>query len=147
MLGRSFFCLWQGYFYGWSLLLAVNCLGLLYLRLRFGLLFFCLRWKIGLSFLLMVPPRPEIRFGLLCLRFPRPETGFGLFCLRFPDRKQKNEPKAKNNSIVSKKDTSFRVKHCFVVLFLKISFSLQKQKDFFKQKRFNYVVQHAWTNF
>ena len=48
-----------------------------YLRLVF-VSYGSLAW----SFLLTV----ENRFGLFYLQFPRPELGFGLFCLRFPPR-------------------------------------------------------------
>ena len=60
---------------GKSLLLTgVGCLrsiGLVFIlpvEIRFGLV--CLRWKIGLVFLLTVRPRPEIRFGILKLTVP-----------------------------------------------------------------------------
>ena len=93
---------------GKSLLLAVNWLGLFYLRLKFGLVFsltvemrivffsltvelrfglFCLRWKLGLVLIFAYGSAfPEIRFVFL-LTVPRPEIGSGLFCLRFPNRK------------------------------------------------------------
>ena len=78
LTGKSFYSRLVFVAYGqlaWSFLLTVE--------IRFGLL--CLRWKSVWSFLLTVPPWPEIRFGLFCLRFPhRPEIGFGRFLLTVP---------------------------------------------------------------
>ena len=52
------------------MLLTVIWLGLVYLRLKFGLVFFVFGGKSVRSFLLTVPPGPEIWLGLFCLRFP-----------------------------------------------------------------------------
>ena len=57
--------------YGSSLLLTVEIwLGHFYLRLKFGLVFVAYSGKSILSFSLLVPPHPEIGFGLFCLGFP-----------------------------------------------------------------------------
>ena len=58
----------------WSFLLTVE--------IRFGLL--SLRWKSVWSFLLTVPPWPEIRFGLFCLRFPLSGDWVWSFLLTVP---------------------------------------------------------------
>ena len=58
------------FFFGWSLLLTAIRLGLLNKRLKFGLVFFCSRWKIGLVCFTYGSPLSRIRFGLFCLRFP-----------------------------------------------------------------------------
>ena len=62
--GRSFL-LTARYF-----LLTVIWFGLFYVRLKLGLVFFACGGKSVWSFLLTVPPRPEIGFGLFYLRFP-----------------------------------------------------------------------------
>ena len=52
----------------------VSWLRLFYLRLKFGLVFFAYGGKSVWSFLLTVPLRPEIRFGLFCLWVPLVQT-------------------------------------------------------------------------
>ena len=72
-MGRSF-VLTVRYFL-LTVFVAYGKLGLVFstrgCKIWFGLV--CLWWKIGLVFfLLSVPPRPQIGFGLFCLRFPPP---------------------------------------------------------------------------
>ena len=84
---------WVGLFLltGKSFLLTVGlcCLrsiGLVFfcLRLKFGLVFFAYGGKSVWSFLLTVPPGPEIRFGLFCLRFPPSGNWVWSFLLTVP---------------------------------------------------------------
>ena len=70
--------------YGWSLMLTVQGLGLFYLRLKFGLVFFAYGGKSVWSFLLTVPPGLEIRFGLFCLRFLQSGNWVWSFLLTVP---------------------------------------------------------------
>ena len=56
--------------YGWSLLLTVKGLGLFYLRLRFGLVFFAYGGKSVWSFLLTVPPVRKL--GLVFFAYGSP---------------------------------------------------------------------------
>ena len=80
-----------------GLLLTVNWLGLFYLRLKVGLVFFAYGGD---------------RFGLFCLRLSpcgnwatRQDIGFGLFYLWFPTMSRKH---TKKNSTVSKKHPRIR---------------------------------------
>ena len=81
LTGMSFFT------YGWSLLLTVHWLGLFYLQLKFGLVFFAYGGNRFGLFYLRFPPGREIRFGLFCLRFPLSGNWVWSFLLRFPHRK------------------------------------------------------------
>ena len=71
LLGRSFY-LQLGIFYLCLVFVAYgNLLGLLYLRLEFGLVLFCLRRKISLVFLLWLPQSGNWIWSLL-LTVPPP---------------------------------------------------------------------------
>ena len=73
--------------YGWSWLLAVDWLGLFYLRLEFGLVFLACGGKSVWSFLLTVPPVRTLGLVFSACGSPCLAIGFGLLCLRFPHRK------------------------------------------------------------
>ena len=81
-------CFWVGFFY---LRLGPFCLRLVFVaygqlawsflitvEFRFGL--FYLRSKIGLVFLLTVPPRQKLGLVFLAYGSPPPEIRFGFFC-------------------------------------------------------------------
>ena len=48
------------------------------------------------SFLLTVPPARKLGFVFFAYGSPRPEIGFGVFCLRFPTVSKKTNHKAKD---------------------------------------------------
>ena len=80
-MGRSLLLTARSLFtYSWSSLLTVTLLGLFYLRLKVGLVFFAYGGNFGLVFFAYGG-----KFGLVFCAYgsPCPEIGFGMFCLRF----------------------------------------------------------------
>ena len=75
--------------YSWSFLLTVNWLGLFDFTVAIWFGHFCLWWNIGLvtklwSLYLQFPPVRKLGLVFFAYGSPRPEIGFGLFCLRSP---------------------------------------------------------------
>ena len=92
-LGRSFLLTGKSFLLtvGLCCLRSIGLVFLLTVEIRLGLL--CLWWKSVWSFLLTVPPDPEIRFGLSLLTVP-PVRKLGLvfFAYGSPTVSKKDEP-------------------------------------------------------
>ena len=79
---------------------------LLTVQILFGLRSSFLTVEIGLVFFTYGCPRPEIAFGLLCLRFSTSRNWVWSVLISVPHRKQKQRTARKRTSIVSKRAAS-----------------------------------------
>ena len=83
-------CVWVACVYTCSspvILALMDIIGLFYLRLKFGLVFFAYGGNRFGFFYLWFPPGRKLGLVFFAYGSPCPEIGFGLFCLRFPYRK------------------------------------------------------------